>query len=316
MPRVGTTPSARPGISRPAARPGRVRVKKTAVPQDRLSARKLFWRRLKRNIKPGLWVAGVVAVLAAGGTLVHSLAVGAQAPAAPGQGGFGLAELAADAGLRISDVQIHGAQNMNMAALQAAIGVQPGEPTLGFSLSQVQHRVAQLGAVRSVTVQREFPGSLIVNITERAAYAIWQTGTAAHPKFVLIDKSGKVIADQNAVTAKRREPWLLLLTGADAPQNAQRLMDALHTQPAVLAYVAGAQWVDGLRWNLLLKDQTLVKLPVSGQTEAIARLAGLQASLQLLERPVEVIDLRLPDRLVVRPYPTGGAQSSGQDSHT
>ncbi len=308
MPRLGASPSARPVVSRPAARPTRARVKKIAAPQDRLSLRRLFWRRLKRNLRPILWLLCALAVLATGGALIRSLPTGASVSTARPHGS-GLAQLAADAGLRLSSVQIHGATGIDAAALQAAIGVQPGQPMLGFSISQMQRRVAALGAVRSVTVQREFPGTLVVNITQRAAYAIWQTGTPAHPQFVLIDKSGRVIADQNAVAAKRREPWLLLLTGADAPQHAQHLMDALRAQPTVLAQVAGAERVDGLRWNLLLKDQSLVKLPVDDQAAAIAQLASLQAGLQLLTRPVEVIDLRQPGRLVVRTYPA-------QASHT
>jgi len=143
-------------------------------------------------------------------------------------------------------------------------------------------------------------------VKERSAFAIWQTGDSAAPQFVLIDKSGNVIADEDAAAAKRREPWLLLLAGADAPANAQVLMSELQAQPAVLARVAAAQRVDGLRWNLVLKDQTLVKLPENGEADAISQLGALQSTMQLLDRPVEVIDLRMAGRLVVKPYPVAG----------
>jgi cell division protein FtsQ len=157
--------------------------------------------------------------------------------------------------------------------------------------------------VQTASVEREFPGTLIVTVTERAAYAIWQTGGNGAPvRFLLIDKAGNVIANQDAAAAKRREPWLLLLTGADAPQNAQSLMTELQAQPSVLSHVAAAERVDGLRWNLILKNRTVVKLPETGEAEAIAQLGALQGSIQLLDRPVEAIDLRMAGRLVVRPY--------------
>ena len=105
------------------------------------------------------------------------------------------------------------------------------------------------------------------------------------------------IANQDAAAAKRREPWLLLLTGADAPQNAQSLMTELQAQPSVLSHVAAAERVDGLRWNLILKNRTVVKLPETGEAEAIAQLGALQGSIQLLDRPVEAIDLRMAGRL-------------------
>lgn len=316
MPRVGAT--ARTAIS---AAPPRARTKKAAAPQDRLSTRKLYFRRVKRSLKPGLWVLGAVSVLIVGGELVRSLPSIASAPAparvSAHHGGFGLAALGADVGLRISKIEVQGAQTLDPAALRAAIGVQPGEPALGFSLGAVQARVEQLGPVQSATVERVLPGTLIVNITERNAFAIWQTGGAngAPPQFVLIDKNGKVIAGQDAAAAKRREPSLLLLTGADAPQYAAALMSELKAVPALASRVTAAERVDGLRWNLILKDQTLVKLPVEGEKEAVNQLGALQTSMQLLDRPVEVIDLRQAGKLVVRPYPAA-APVSAKDSHT
>jgi cell division protein FtsQ len=173
---------------------------------------------------------------------------------------------------------------------------------LGFSLGAVQSRVAQLGPVQSVTVERILPDTLIVNITARDPLAIWQTIVDGKPQFVLIDKDGAVITNQDAAAAKRREPSLLLLSGADAPQFAGVLLAELKTVPAVLAHLSAAQRVDGLRWNLILKDQTVVKLPSENEATAIGQLAALQNSMQLLERPVEDIDLRQQGRLVVRPY--------------
>jgi cell division protein FtsQ len=195
--------------------------------------------------------------------------------------------------------------------------VSTGEPTFGFSLDAVRRRVEQLGPVQTATVERELPGTLVVSIVERNAFAIWQTGgtDGQPPSFALIDKQGNVITNQNAIAAKRREPWLLLLVGTDAPQNAQSLMAELRGAPSVLSHVVAAERVDGLRWNLVLKDRTVVKLPDVGEAEAIDQLAALQASIQLLERPVQVIDLRIPGRLVVKPYPTP-KPDSGKSRHT
>lgn len=299
MPRV--TATARPGLSRPAVR---ARGKKPAIAQDRLTARRLFFRRVRRSLKPGLWVLAVVVALVVLSDLVRSTPSAAPVAQPVRHSAFGLAALAADLGLRITNVEVLGADATDPASLRAAIGVQPGDPSLGFSLAAIQQRVASLGPVQSVTVERQFPGTLIIRVTERNAFAIWQTvSTGLGAKFVLIDKAGNVIADQDAAAAKRREPSLLLLSGADAPQNAASLMSALNAAPAVMAHVAAAERVDGLSWNLLLKNRTLVKLPADDLPGSIAILARLQSSMELLDRPVEVIDLRQPGRLIVRPYP-------------
>jgi cell division protein FtsQ len=158
--------------------------------------------------------------------------------------------------------------------------------------------------VQNAVVARELPGTLVVRVSERNAFAIWQTVSNGQAKFVLIDKQGNVIANQDAAEAKRRQPALLLLSGDDAPAHANALIAQLQAAPAVLSHVAAAQRVDGLRWNLILKNQTVVKLPAENADTAIGQLAALQTSLQLLDRPVEVIDLRQDGRLVIKPYPT------------
>ena len=305
-------------IQEPPRRAPRPRAKKAAPAQDRLSSRALFIRRLRRSLRPGLWLIGVLAVVVVIVKLVNSIAAVPTTEAASGPShGDGFASIGAALGLRISAVKISGTKDTDMTLLRQAIGVHKGEATFGFSLNAVRQRVEQLGPVQTATVERELPGTLVVSITERNAFAIWQVGgtNGQPPTFELIDKQGNVITNQNAIAAKRREPWLLLLVGADAPQNAQALMEELHSAPSVLSHVVAAERVDGLRWNLVLKDRTVVKLPDLAEAEAIDQLAALQASMQLLDRPVEVIDLRIAGRLVVRPYPTV-KPDSGKSRHT
>jgi cell division protein FtsQ len=310
MPRVET-------LERPIAtstRPRSTRARKPAPPQDRLTQRALFFRRVKRSLKPGLWILGAGAVLVIGAELVRSLpsaphaakpqplaVSAAPAPARTVQPGL-LADALAGMGFRITRIEVNGAATTDDDALTQAVGVKDGDPTFGFSLSGIQQRVQTLGPVQSATVERILPGTLVVNISERNAYAVWQTIQNGQVVFQLIDKKGDVIADQDAAAAKRRQPSLLLLSGADAPQQASVLMPELQAQPSVLAHVAAAERVDGLRWNLILKNQTVVKLPAEDEAGALAQLASLQSSMQLLDRPVEAIDFRQAGRMVVRPY--------------
>lgn len=324
MPRVETIERHISAPPRPRNARG-ARGKKPPPPQDRLTQRALFFRRVRRGLKPGLWLFGVGAVIVVGTQLVRSLPssspkpaaasapVAAVAPAgqAPTHPGL-LANLLAGLGLRVTRIVTNGAVTTDPGLLAQAIGVNAGDPTFGFSLTGVQQRVQNLGPVQTATVERVLPGTLVVNITERDVYAVWQTVQSGQVVFELIDKKGNVITDQDAVAAKRRQPSLLLLSGADAPGHANQLIPELQAQPAVLSHVAAAERVDGLRWNLLLKDQTVVKLPADDEAAAIAQLAALQASMQLLDRPVEAIDLRQAGRLVVRPYATAPADEGSK----
>jgi cell division protein FtsQ len=313
MPRLS---AVRAAPARPPARPAGARSRsKKPAPQDRLSSRALFLRRVRRNLKPGLWILGGFVVLALGSELFRAMpAMGpVVSPAGSLRHGFGA--LAADAGFRVGTIKISGADTTPLPVIEAALGVGPGDPILGFSLQNAAARIAALGPIQTATVERALPDTLIVTVTERAPYAVWQTAAAGAPQFVVIDKKGNVITDQDAVAAKRRDPALLLLAGGDAPQNAGSLMTELTAFPTVRA-----ARVDGLRWNLILRNNTLVKLPAENEQQAIAQLSQLQANIALLDRPVEVIDLRFAGRLIVRPYPSAAALpvsgAASQGSHT
>ena len=283
--------------------PSRSRQIKPAELPDRLTAWTLFFRRVRRSLRPGLWMLGIVSVLFVCTELFRAIPAGlVSSPAGTLRHDVGA--LGAALGLRIENVEIRGAEVTPPSPILAALEVGKGDPILGFSLNNAQARIEALGPIQSAVVERALPGTVIVTVTERAAYAIWQTGGAdGLPEFVVIDKAGQIIPNQDAVAAKRREPALPLLTGADAPRVAGTLMQELIAVPAVRSRVVAAERIDRLRWNLVLRNHTVVKLPEQDEAGAIAELGRLQAAMALLDRPVEVIDLRLPGRLVVRPYP-------------
>ena len=293
------------------------RNKKPSPPQDRLSQRTLLWRRIKRGIRPGLWILGVGAVVIVGAELIRSLPSAPTSHVVPPAASIAattppvvtpvvrpglLADALAGLGFRINNIEINGASIATPAAIEAALGVKDGDPTFGFSLKAAQQRIQALGPVQSAVIERLLPSTLVVNVTERDVYAIWQTIQNGQPVFQIIDRKGDVISGQDAVEAKRREPSLLLLSGAGAPQQANILIPELKAVPDIFSHVAAAERVDELRWNLILKNHTVVKLPAENQQAALDELAALQNTMRLLDRPVEAIDLRQPGRLVVQPY--------------
>jgi cell division protein FtsQ len=116
-------------------------------------------------------------------------------------------------------------------------------------------------------------------------------------KFVLIDRAGQVVADQD-LSAFGQLP---LVVGAGAPAAAAGLLDLLGSRPDLSSRVIAAVRVGERRWNLRLNTGADVLLPEGQEEAALNKLAELQSSIALLDRPLQSVDLRLPDRLVVRP---------------
>jgi cell division protein FtsQ len=75
------------------------------------------------------------------------------------------------------------------------------------------------------------------------------------------------------------------------------------SEPDLAGRVVAAVRIGGRRWNLRLDNGIDVELPEDGTATAWAKLAQLERTSRLLARDVQVIDLRLPDRLVLRVTP-------------
>ena len=259
--------------------------------KDRPGRWKLLLRRQKRLLRPAGWVAFATFVVLLGLIAVRSAAPGGTLVTLRerlgGATGF--------AGLRVTDVVIEGRANTPEPLLRAALGVNIGDPVLGFSIELARQRIETLSWVEHATVERRLPGTVVVFLQERRPFAVWQN----QGKFVLIDRSGQVVANQNVAEFRQ----LPLVVGPGAPAAAATLIDALTDRPELQKRVVAAVRVGERRWNLRLNNGADVMLPEGHEVQAIDRLMQLQQQHALLDRPLAAIDMRLGDRLVVRPRP-------------
>ena len=95
----------------------------------------------------------------------------------------------------------------------------------------------------------------------------------------------------------------VVVVGDGAQIQAATLLKTLRNEPELLVLVETAVWVGGRRWNIRLKGNIDVRLPEKNAKSAWARLAEYERVHGILERDVQVLDLRLPDRLIVRKTP-------------
>jgi cell division protein FtsQ len=260
---------------------------------DRPSGWRMLLRRQRRYLRPAAWIA------LASFVVVLVVAIGHSAGSRPGSSGTltsmreRLGAVAAASGLRVTDVVIEGRANTPETLLRAAIGVNTGDPILGFSLEETRTRIEMIPWVEHATVERRLPGTLVVNLQERRPFAIWQN----QGKFVLVDRAGQVVGDQDVAQFRH----LPLIVGPGAPGAAAGLLDALRERPSLTEKVTASVRVGERRWNLRMTNGTDVLLPEGHEAVALDRLIALQQEHAVLDRSLTAIDLRLPDRFVFRP---------------
>jgi cell division protein FtsQ len=201
-----------------------------------------------------------------------------------------LVALSGALGLVVADIQVDGREVTDRDAVLAALGARSGTPILAISPARAKERLERLPWVRSATVERRLPDTLYVHLVERKPLAIWQH----HGRLELIDRDGGVIPLEQIPPAR-----LLTVVGDDAAAHAVELIDMLAGEPALAARVTAAMRVGARRWTLRI-DNIEVLLPEQNPAAAWAQLARLERSDALLQRDIQAIDMRLPDRLVLR----------------
>ena len=235
----------------------------------------------------------VIALGAGALLLVGVLATGARAERIGASVSHGLDNVTAGMGLTLKRVHITGASPEAEPAIQRALGLYSGQPITSLNLNAIRTRVQDVGWVKEARVVRLLPDTLIVEVKEHDRLAVWQEAG----RIKVIDNRGQVIDGADA----RRYPTLPLVVGKGADVAAGEILPLLAQRPRLMGMVDALVRVDERRWDLRLKDGSLIQLPATEQEAALIRLDALDQRERLLDMGFARVDLRTPDEVAVRP---------------
>lgn len=208
----------------------------------------------------------------------------------------------ASMGFEVREVMVSGRQQTNRNQLINALDLDRGAAILAFNIDEAKARIDNLPWVRSSTIERMLPDTVLVSIVEREPLVLWQL----NGKLRLIDAEGVVILEDGL----ENYADLLMVVGEGAEREAAALIALLGSQPDLMGQVEAASWVGQRRWNIHLKGGIDVRLPEDDANGAWSRLAEYHKSHRVLDKDVSVLDLRIPDRLIVKT----GPKTDGQET--
>jgi len=230
--------------------------------------------------RPLVWLAWGSAILALIVVLLVSGLIGRTVRAVQGAAAVTIA----DAGFGVYEIQIVGNRRVPSKTIFAALGLSAGQSIFNIDLPAARARILGLDWIASADVVRRYPDAITVTVVEKRPFALWQSPRG----IAVVERGGGVITtlgvDQFAHLPK--------LVGAGAPEHAADLVDAAMAHRAVAARVAAYERVSDRRWNLILNDGVVVKLPETGWREQLDVLESLIVDKGILEKNVGEIDLR------------------------
>jgi cell division protein FtsQ len=196
------------------------------------------------------------------------------------------------AGFPIATVAVSGEKHLSREEILAAAGVTPRSSLLFFDVADARVRLLTNPWIAEATVQKLLPDRLVISISERAAFALWQKA----------GRVGVIAADGTVLepSVLPRYAGLPFVVGSGAETRAREFLALLDARPELRADVRASVLVAERRWNLRLKNGVEVRLPEFDVEQALDRLVALERDVKLSERDITAIDLRLADRVTVR----------------
>lgn len=242
---------------------------------------------VRSSFKWGFVLAVFFVVVVVGG-----LFAGGHVQAAWDRAGESFDSLMADAGLTVQSVVLEGRAETARTDIIRMLGIKRGTLMKDVDVDEARARLEALPWVRSAEVRRVWPDRIYVRVVERKPVAIWQS----EGELAVLDRTGHAISGQDVT----RFTNLPLVVGKGADRAAPGLLDLLARQPQLRDHVKAAVRVGDRRWNLRLDNGVEVRLPEEGAEAALAELVRLAREQDILSRDIKAIDLRFPDRLIVK----------------
>ena len=200
--------------------------------------------------------------------------------------------LARASGFGLDRITISGLNELSAREVLHAAGIDERASLFSVDAEAVRERILAMPLVQEATVRKLFPDGLQISLVEREPFALWQ-------------RNGEVFvvsADGKPIDTLRDDRFvrLPLVVGEGANERAVAFAKLLDAQPSLKPYVRAGILVGQRRWTLKLDNGVDVRLPEENVGEAMARLATLIKDKGLLDKDVLSVDLRKPDRVVLR----------------
>ena len=206
----------------------------------------------------------------------------------------------------VQKIEVRGVKRLSREEIVALTGVSTGQNLLSLRLKAVGQQVARNPWVASVRVQRFFPGTVAVSVTERSAVAVVNMGLLYY-----LDSNGEAFKPLNfgdaldlpVVTGFSEEQLNADPAGTrEALKGACELLAALKEHGSfILADVSEIHYDKVRGYTLFTTAGALpIKVGTGDFAAKLSRFARIYQSLMAQRVGLQYIDLYYNDRIVVK----------------
>ena len=189
----------------------------------------------------------------------------------------------------INNISISADQSdKDLSAIVAAATLAPNTPSYSIDLDILNERVSKVPGVKKSAVRRMPNGNLSVRVALHRAVALWTDGEHYFP----LSADGTIVNKPTDV----RDMSHVVFRGK-LPNNITQITNAAHNLVGNLDYM---EWIENRRWNMYTNSGITILLPEENPTAAIGTLISLHNNHHILDKDVQLIDMRDSARILVK----------------
>jgi len=240
------------------------------------------------DFQPPRFAAGVLNALVVGAAAIYGTIVGGHMPAV-------VQAVTARTGFAVDQIKVIGNRETSEIDVLERLQLDGWTSLVGMDADEARDRIAALPWVSQVSVRKTYPNAIEVKLDERQPFAIWQH----NDELTVIESSGKAIAPYRPGGLSK----LPVVVGEGAERDAAAFISKMDAFPGLASRARVYLRIAERRWDVQFENGVVAKLPEFGEDIALADLEKMDRDSGLLSKDIQVVDLRLADRMVVRLTP-------------
>ena len=194
-------------------------------------------------------------------------------------------------GFQFRELMVEGRHLTHAEDIVGAVGLNVGDSLFLVSLEDIRQRVMAIGTVKNASVTRDLSGRIIITLVERTPFVLWQH----RDKLQVMDEEGVVIPQEEP----GKYPYLVTMVGDKAPEHIANLVEFLSADKTLARQIVAAVFVSDRRWDIHFASGVKILLPEINPKAAWQKLSDMNRKHDILKQSVQVIDLRVDDRVFI-----------------
>ena len=190
-------------------------------------------------------------------------------------------------------VQIEGLNNLSKNEIEEYFEGYYDKSIFLLPLKNISYEIKMNKWIKSVSLKSNFKNKIFVTIQEVKPIGVFYNGN----NYVLIDEFGEVI---DFVDEKKNFQYIKFF-GENARVNVRDLI--IKIPFSVKSLIKEAEYINKRRWNIILQNNIIIKLPETEIKEALLQFVEIYGSISAQERSIiNSFDLRIPKKAIIKFY--------------